>query len=63
MINQINSNSIDGESSFTVWFSNTSGQVFDVNWEKDSDTIYSTDCNQLINQVFSIQWVIINDFF
>lgn len=43
--NQINSNSIDGESSFTVWFSDTSGQVFDVNWEKDSDTIYSTDCN------------------
>lgn len=43
--NQINSNSIDGESSFTVWFSDTSGQVFNVNWEKDSNTIYSTDCN------------------
>ena len=43
--NQINSNSIDGESSFTVWFSDTSGQVFDVNWQKDSDTIYSTNCD------------------
>jgi hypothetical protein len=43
--NQINSNSIDGESSFTVWFSDISGQTFDVNWEKDSDTTYSLDCN------------------
>ena len=43
--NQINSNSIDGELRFTVRFSDISGQVFDVNWEKDSNTVYLTDCD------------------
>ena len=43
--NQINAKSIDGESSITVWYSDTGGQTYDVSWAKDSTTIFSLDCN------------------
>ena len=43
--NQINAKSIDGETRFTVWFSDAQGQVYDVGWAKDSSTIFSLDCN------------------